>query len=55
VILDVHHLKLTDPAATEDALNGIAGVVTVGLFAHRRADVLLVASDSGIETLIPPP
>ena len=48
VILDVHGLRLDDPAAMqmEDAINGIAGVVTVGLFAHRRADVLLVAGDA---------
>ena len=47
-ILDVHGLKLTDPAALEDAVNRIAGVVTVGLFAHRRADVLIVAGDGGV-------
>jgi len=55
VILDVHHLRLTDPRATEDAINGIAGVVTVGLFAHRGADLLLVASDHGVESLTPNP
>jgi ribose 5-phosphate isomerase A len=52
-ILDVHNLDLTDPAAFETAANQIAGVVTVGLFAHRRADVLLIAGDDGVETLIP--
>jgi ribose 5-phosphate isomerase A len=52
-ILDVRHLTLTDPEAMEDTINGIAGVVTVGLFAHRGADVLLVAGDGGIETIIP--
>jgi ribose 5-phosphate isomerase A len=54
VILDVHHLQLADPAAVEDAINQIVGVVTVGLFAHRRADVLLVAGDDGVKTLTPP-
>jgi ribose 5-phosphate isomerase A len=54
VILDVHHLALADPIAVEDAINGIAGVVTVGLFAHRRADVLLVAGDDGVKTITPP-
>ncbi len=39
--------------AMEDTINGIAGVVTVGLFAHRGADVLLVAGDGGIETILP--
>jgi len=56
VILDVHGLRLADPAAVamEDAINGIAGVVTVGLFAHRRADVLLVAGDAGVKTITLP-
>jgi ribose 5-phosphate isomerase A len=53
VILDVHHLRLTDPVAFEASVNGIAGVVTVGLFAHRGADVVLVAGDGGVQTLIP--
>jgi ribose 5-phosphate isomerase A len=53
VILDVHHLRLADPAAMEDAVDRIAGVVTVGLFAHRGADVLLVAGDDGVKTIVP--
>lgn len=53
VILDVHHLRLTDPGFVEDAINGIAGVVTVGLFARRGADVLIVATDVEVKTLIP--
>ena len=52
-ILDVHGLRLDDPAAFESAANQIAGVVTVGLFARRRADVLIVAGDGGVQTLIP--
>jgi ribose 5-phosphate isomerase A len=52
-ILDVHGLRLDDPAAFESAANQIAGVVTVGLFARRRADVLIVAGDDGVRTLIP--
>jgi ribose 5-phosphate isomerase A len=51
VILDVHNMRLTDPVAMEDAVNGIAGVVTVGLFAHRGADVLLVAGNDGVRTI----
>jgi ribose 5-phosphate isomerase A len=51
-ILAVAGLTLTDPKAMEDAINGIAGVVTVGLFAHRGADTLLVAGNSGIETIL---
>ena len=56
VILDVHGLSLADPAAIamEDAINGIPGVVTVGLFAHRGADVLLVAGDASVKTITPP-
>jgi ribose 5-phosphate isomerase A len=52
-ILDVHNLRLWDPIGFETAVNQIAGVVTVGLFAHRRADVLLVAGDDGVKTLLP--
>lgn len=50
-LLDVHNLRLDDPMAFESALNQIAGVVTVGLFARRRADVLIVAGDDGVKTL----
>ena len=41
-ILDVHGLRITDPVGMERDLNQIAGVVTVGLFAQRRADVVLI-------------
>jgi ribose 5-phosphate isomerase A len=51
VILDVHNLRLDDPMAFESDVNQIAGVVTVGLFARRRADVLIVAGDGGVKTL----
>jgi ribose 5-phosphate isomerase A len=50
-ILDVHDLVITDPPALEQQLNQLAGVVTVGLFANRPADVLLVAGDRDIEAL----
>ena len=53
VILDVHNLDLKDPSAFETAANQIAGVVTVGLFAHRRADLLIVAGSGGVETFTP--
>ncbi len=53
VILDVHHLQLVNPLIMEDAVNQIAGVVSVGLFAHRGADVLLVAGDDGVRTITP--
>jgi ribose 5-phosphate isomerase A len=40
-ILDVHNMRITDPVALESEINQIVGVVTVGLFAARRADVVL--------------
>ena len=50
-ILDIHNLQITNPMETETRINQIPGVVTVGLFAHRKADVLLVGDDTGIRTL----
>jgi ribose 5-phosphate isomerase A len=50
-ILDVHNLRLTDPVAAEATIGQIAGVVTVGLFARRPADVLILGTDSGVQTL----
>ncbi len=46
LILDVHNLTITDPVAMETALNQIPGVVTVGLFARRPADVVIVGGDT---------
>lgn len=51
VILDVHGLDIIDPPALEKEINQITGVVTNGLFANRPADVLLVGTDSGVDTL----
>jgi len=48
-ILDVHGLRITDPTALERELNQITGVVTVGLFARRPADLLLVGTAAGVE------
>ena len=47
-ILDVHDLRITDPAGLEARINQLTGVVTVGLFAARPADLLLVGSESGV-------
>jgi ribose 5-phosphate isomerase A len=52
-VLDVHHLTILDPVALETQINQIAGVVCVGLFARRPADVLIIGSDSGTKTLTP--
>ncbi len=49
-ILDVHNLRITDPVALEQTINALAGVVTVGLFARRPADRVIVAAASGIES-----
>ena len=51
VILDVHNMDLVDPVGTERRINDLAGVVTCGLFALRPADVVLMATESGIETI----
>ena len=51
VILDVHHLTILDPVALETEINQITGVVCVGLFARRPADILIIGSDSGARTV----
>ena len=50
-ILDVHDLKIEAPAELESALNQLTGVVTNGLFARRPADIVLMASDAGVQRL----
>lgn len=49
-ILDVHGLAITDAKGLENQINNIVGVVTVGLFAHRGADVLLMGTQDGVVT-----
>ncbi|PWC16768.1 MULTISPECIES: ribose-5-phosphate isomerase RpiA [Brenneria] len=51
IILDVHNLNIMDAVAVENHINGIAGVVTVGLFANRGADVALVGTSTGVKTV----
>jgi len=51
MIVDVHNLKIRDPAALEAEIGLLPGVVAVGLFARRGADLLLVAGDDGVQTL----
>ncbi|HXT04497.1 MAG TPA: ribose-5-phosphate isomerase RpiA [Casimicrobiaceae bacterium] len=53
VILDVSDLAIRNPVALEDRINAIAGVVTVGLFARRGADVILLGTAQGVETITP--
>ena len=45
LILDIHGLSITDPVALEGALNQIPGVVAVGLFARRPADIVIVGGE----------
>ncbi len=52
-IIDVHNLNIMNPIEMERRFNQIAGVVTVGLFAQRRADVLLISSANGVRRIEP--
>lgn len=51
VILDVYNFPIPQPLATEQKINNITGVVTNGIFALRPADVLLLATAEGVQTL----
>lgn len=51
VILDVHNLAIVNPQELEQKINQIAGVVTVGLFAHRGADIVLMGTSEGVKTI----
>lgn len=53
-ILDVHDMHIPDPSALEQRINQITGVVTNGLFAVRRADVLLLGTESGVQMFTNP-
>jgi ribose 5-phosphate isomerase A len=50
-ILDVHNLQITNPVELETRLNQIPGIVTVGIFANRPADVILMADDQEVRRL----
>jgi len=50
-IVDVHGLKIANPLELETRFNQIPGIVTVGIFAHRPADVLLVGGPRGVRVL----
>jgi len=51
VILDVHNLSIVDPQRLEADINAIVGVVCNGLFAARRADLLLLGTRQGVRQL----
>jgi len=50
-IVDVHNLRIANPLELETRFNQIAGVVTVGIFANRPADVLLIGGPSGVKVI----
>jgi ribose 5-phosphate isomerase A len=50
-IIDLHGLAIDDPIGLEERINQITGVVTVGLFARRPADVLLLATGAGVRCI----
>jgi len=50
-IIDVHNLDILNPIEMERRFNQLPGVVTVGLFAQRPANVLLIASTTGVRRL----
>lgn len=50
-IVDVHGLRISEPVQMESAINQIVGVVTVGLFAARPADLLILGSPTGVRRL----
>ncbi|MEE9492183.1 MAG: ribose-5-phosphate isomerase RpiA [Gammaproteobacteria bacterium] len=50
IILDVHNLEIMRPVTMEEAMNNLPGIVTVGIFAKRPADVLLLGTSQGVVT-----
>ena len=53
IILDVHNLEIMEPVKLETELNQIPGIVTVGIFGHRPADVLILGTPEGPRTILP--
>jgi ribose 5-phosphate isomerase A len=51
IILDVRNMEILNPVEMETTINQIAGVVTVGIFAHRPADVLILGGADGVKVL----
>jgi ribose 5-phosphate isomerase A len=51
IILDIHNMEIMEPVTLEEDLNNIPGIVTVGLFARRPADVLLLGTGEGVRKL----
>ena len=53
LILDIHGLTIDSPKTLESQLNNIVGVVTNGLFANRGANILLLATQNGVNMVKP--
>ena len=53
LILDVHNPEIMEPMKLEQEINMLPGVVTVGIFAHRPADVLILGGPDGARTILP--
>lgn len=51
IIIDVHNMDISQPIRVEEQLNNVVGVVTNGLFARRRADLLLLGTKDGVKTM----
>ncbi len=51
IIIDVHNLSILEPIKMETEISTMAGVVTVGIFAIRPADVLLLGTDTGLQKI----
>jgi len=51
-ILEVHGFSITNPASLEAQINQIAGVLTVGIFAKEKADILLVSNTTGVDRIV---
>ena len=51
IIIDVHNLEILEPIKMEMKISAMAGVVTVGIFAIRPADVLLLGTDDGLKVI----
>jgi len=51
IIIDVRNMEILNPVEMEATINQIAGVVTVGIFAHRPADVLILGGENGVQII----
>lgn len=51
IILDIHNLVILNPLMMEKEMNSIPGIITVGLFAKRRADIALIGNSQGVKII----